>query len=298
MRFRVVIPLAEPGRAARYLLASLMAYSLAFCTPIHDRGPGPVGSRSASEGEALQAAVTDFVAPVDGGSTHGLLRLLVWIERRRVEYCGAAKNGILMSEGDRYDQVLFPDFRRIASNGIGVLENYNAAALRPTSRSGARAKELSSARPADELTDHPAFIQCWSGFLPEMTAAESAQTEWLSSVVHGIANSEIGSRRANIATLCLRRDLGLTDRELPSLKGFFEAIDGLAAAGASLPAEQFQQHLRKVDRDATAAFLHCTRSFYAWLSGQLATARTTFLKRYRPVIKALSVRLDTLGFRP
>jgi hypothetical protein len=40
----------------------------------------------------------------------------------RFEACGSVS---MMREGDRIDQTLFPDFERIASDGIGLVESFD-----------------------------------------------------------------------------------------------------------------------------------------------------------------------------
>ena len=259
----------------------------AAATP--DGGPAGAGT------QALEAVVLDYVAPVSGESTRNLVRLSVWIIGERNRACEIDGAGA-MRETDRYDQVGFPDFDRIAEDGIGLVESLRAA--QADAAENPPVTGVVTGPPVTPPAGPDAAAQCVMTAIPELAATDSLRGAWMRETVEAAWATAEAQRLSAEATDCLRERMSLSAADLPGIHAFFAALDGTATHLVDLPDDQEEAELSALDQAATAAFLDCTPPFYDWLAEQLAAARPGFVDQHREAIQGLTSVLDARGYTP
>ncbi len=268
-----------------------------------DDPAAPDGAGGQASGDAaaqsLEAVALDDMAPVSGRSARNLMRVEVWATEQVNAACGI-DHDLSARADDRYDQARFPDFDRIASEGIGlgvaVEDQDGAPPAAPPPGAPAGGAGAAGGEPTQEEVDE---YLCLQNAVPELTARYAVSEAWFRDVVEPTVASPESQSRAGEATSCLRDEMSMSADELPDLFGFFAALDGrasslIAAAGGDDPGAAVGQ----LDDAAADAFTTCAQAYYEWLGDQLADARPDFVDQHRETIEAFTAVLAQRGYVP
>lgn len=244
-----------------------------------DAGPPPAqaGADVDDSAQPLDAVVADAVAPVGGSSAANLARVSIWGGQALLDACNQPFFG---REGDRFDQVRFPDFDRIADDGIGVLESFDNPVEDPVRVEGPEAD--------------PA---CREQTLPAFVAGEALRGQWFETIVYPLWESPSTEQSKAEVTACLNVELSGTLETIPSLDAFFTSVDS-AAREITGTEEQRRSKIAALDQAAVIAFADCGRDFYGDLEAQLSEARESFLDQHGEAVQDLARELDEYGYVP
>jgi hypothetical protein len=280
--------ITKPSRSSRLrcsaTLLALLTTAVMGCgsttTQSGARQPDPASITNSASGTAdrasqpLEAIVADMATPIDGRSAANLIDVTVWVGDAVFERCGAQTT--FMSEGDRYDQTMFPDLGRIAREGIAL----GAPTQTP--------------EPESRTPDK----KCLASTIPEMADVQKVQGEWMDTVVTPAWADTTIVASADDAAQCLRSRLRFSSDDLPSLDAFFGAVDGRVTQMETMTESERAAAIKALDSEASDALVVCATNTYRSFTARLKAARPAFLDRHNEAIASLASALDQAGYTP
>jgi hypothetical protein len=134
--------------------------------------------------------------------------------------------------------------------------------------------------------------------MPELGPVQDIHGQWMETIVFPLwSSSEVAAAKPAV-TDCFRREIGLSEAELPDLDSFFAALTGLATHWSGLPPEEQRANIEALDAKATEAFPTCGKSFYQSFESKLAGARGGFIDQHHEALEAFAAEMDARGYVP
>jgi len=274
---------AAPPRVRSRALALVIGLALAVAACGSNGTPAEVSRPDATSGEAaaesashpLEDIALAYVAPAGGTDATDAARVMYWAAKQQFDACGGS---FFVTEDERLDQAHLPDLERIRTEGIGM------------------GRPIPSHSPLSDGTDTD--TACTSKVIPAFTDADKVQNEWMTTVVLTTWGEDELAKPEAEATACLRTALGWSHEDLPTLDGFFGALDGQVLRWPDLSQPELQERVAALDEQGSAALIRCASEVYGRYAEELRAARPAFLDKHSETVTALAEALDQHGFAP